>query len=78
MVLKVTNKSSRAANGQPSKGGGRPSTKKGSHVTQERAKAQRAKLDTQAETRQRQEEQAAIAQKTQQKKAERQEAQTKL
>jgi integrase/recombinase XerD len=50
---------------------------KGSPVTEERAKAQRAKLDTQAEARQIQEEQETVAQKTQQKKVARQDLQAK-
>jgi integrase/recombinase XerD len=77
MILKAINNNFSVANAQKSKGADRRASKKGSRVTEERAKAQRAKLDTQAETRHRQEEQEAIAQKTQNKKAERQEAQTK-
>ncbi|MBA2678761.1 MAG: tyrosine-type recombinase/integrase [Ktedonobacteraceae bacterium] len=56
---------------------GRRGQKKGSRVTQERAKAQRAKHDTQVEARHVQEERDAAAQKTRSKKAERQETQAK-
>src|SRR5689334_8341265 len=60
----------------PKKAGGR-SRKKGSPVTEERAKAQRAKLDAQAEVRQVEEEKEAAARKTQSKKTVRQEVQAK-
>jgi hypothetical protein len=58
----------------PKRAGGR-SSKKGSPVTEERAKAQRAKLDAQAETRQREEEQEAATHITHNKKTARQEIQ---
>jgi site-specific recombinase XerD len=59
----------------PKQAGGR-SRKNGSPVTEARAKAQRAKLDVQAEVRQEEEKQAA-ARQTQHKKAARQEMQAK-
>ena len=77
MVLKATNNSSHVANVEQAKRAGRRTNKKGSHVTEERAKAQRAKLDTQAEARSVQEGQEAVPPKTQNKKAGRQEAQAK-
>ncbi len=53
-------------------------TKKGgSHVTEERAKAQRAKLDAQTEVRQLEEEKEAVVRQTQNKKTARQELQAK-
>ena len=60
----------------PKKTAGR-SKKKGSPVTEGRAKAQRAKLDAQAEACHVQEEQEAVAQKTQKKKIARQDFQAK-
>jgi hypothetical protein len=60
MVLKATSTSLYAANAEQSKRASRQTNKKGSRVTEERAKAQRAKLDIQAEARQGQEEQAAL------------------
>jgi len=60
----------------PKQAGGR-SRKKGSPVTEERAKAQRAKLDAQAEARQKEEEQEATARTAQNKKTARQEIQAK-
>src|SRR6266496_859732 len=77
MVFKAINNNSVAANAQTSKKAIRRAGKKGSRVTEERAKAQRAKLDTQAEARHAQEEQEAVTQKTQNKKTGRQEGQTK-
>ena len=76
MVLKTTNDLS-VVHAEKAKNAGRRAPKKGSRVTEERAKAQRTKLDTQAEARQVQEEQDAVAQKTQNKKAARQEGQAK-
>jgi integrase/recombinase XerD len=73
MVLKTTNDLS-VVHAEKAKNAGRRAQKKGSRVTEERAKAQRAKLDTQAEARQVQE---VVVQKTQSKKAERQEGQAK-
>ena len=55
-------------------GPGKPASKRGSHVTQARAQAQRAKLDAQSQAHHQQE--AALRQ-TQHKKAVRQEAQAK-
>lgn len=52
MVLKATNNGLHAANGGKPNGSGKPTSKKGSRVTEARAQAQRAKLDTQAEARQ--------------------------
>jgi integrase len=76
MVLKTTNDLS-IAHAEKAKNAGRRAQKKRSRVTEERAKAQRAKLDTQAEAHQMQEEQEAVTQKTQSKKAGRQEGQAK-
>ena len=73
MVLKTTNTLS-AAHTEKAKNASRRSPKKGSRVTEERAKAQRAKLDTQAEARQGQD---VVVQNTPSKKAGRQEAQAK-
>lgn len=73
MVLKATNTFS-ALQAEKTKDADRGAQKKGSRVTQERAKAQRAKLDAQAEARQGQD---AIAQQTPNKKAGRQEGQAK-
>ncbi len=77
MVLKATNNSSPLAHAVRSKGPDRRTHHKGSRVTQERAKAQRAKLDVQAESRHLQEEQEAVVQTTQHKKTGRQEVQAK-
>jgi len=77
MVSKATNNGSYAANAEKSKGAGRRTTKKGSRVTEARAKAQRAKLETQAETQHVQEGQEAVARQTPNKKTVRQEAQAK-
>jgi hypothetical protein len=65
------------ANVEKSTRPGRHTSKKGSPVTEERAKAQRAKLNAQAEARQREEEQEAAASTTQNKKTARQEIQAK-
>src|SRR4051812_27490817 len=77
MVLKATNNSSSLAYAVQSKRTGRQAPKKGSRVTQERAKAQRVKLDAQAETQPLQEEQEAVVQAMQRKKTGRQEVQAK-
>lgn len=77
MVVKATNNGTSIANAVQSKGADRRTHKKGSRVTQERAKAQRSKLDTQAEARQEEEEKEAAARKTQSKKTVRQEVQAK-
>ncbi len=77
MVLKATNNGSPLAHAVRSKGTDRRTHHKGSRVTQERAKAQRAKLDVQAESRHLQEEQEAVVQTTQHKKTGRQEVQAK-
>ncbi|GHO96649.1 hypothetical protein KSF_066970 [Reticulibacter mediterranei] len=77
MVLKATNNGSSLARIAQSKGTDRRTHNKGSRVTQERAKAQRAKLDAQTETQYRQEEQEAVVQVTQHKKTGRQEVQAK-
>jgi site-specific recombinase XerD len=76
MVVKATNNIS-AIHAEKAKNVGRRTQKKGSRVTEERAKAQRAKLDTQAEAPQVQEEQEVVIQKAQSKKAGRQEGQAK-
>ena len=77
MVLKATNNGSHAANiGKPS-GSGKPTSKKGSRVTEARAIAQRAKLDAQTEARQHPEAEHANIQTTQPKKAARQDLQAK-
>ncbi len=60
----------------PKKAAGR-SRRKGSPVTEERAKAQRAKLDTQAKMRQREEEKEDATHVTQNKKTARQDLQAK-
>jgi integrase/recombinase XerD len=75
MVLKATNNGSHAASAGKPKGSGRPTSKKGSRVTQARAKAQRAKFDAQTEARYVQEEQEAVARQTPNKKNVRQEMQ---
>jgi hypothetical protein len=72
MVLKATNNASSLAHVVQSKGTDRRAPKKGS-----RAKAQRAKIDAQAENRHLQEEQEAVVQATQHKKTGRQEVQAK-
>jgi integrase/recombinase XerD len=77
MVLKATNNDSSAANAEQSKRAGRRATKKGSRVTEARAKAQRAKLDTQAQIHQQQNEQDAGILQPQNKKTVRQEVQAK-
>ncbi len=75
MVLKETNNNKTlAVHAQKAKDAGRRAQKKGSRVTEERAKAQRAKLDQEAEARPGQEEQEAVTQITQKKKTARQEA----
>jgi integrase/recombinase XerD len=77
MVLKATNNESHAANATKPKVPGKSTSKTRSHVTQARAKAQRAKLDSQAEARHGQKEQEAVVQTTQNKKTGRQEGQAK-
>ncbi|HEU5377420.1 MAG TPA: tyrosine-type recombinase/integrase [Ktedonobacteraceae bacterium] len=67
MVSKATTNNSFAAN--RSKGLGKRISRKGSPVTEQRAKAQHAKLDAQAEVRHAQQEQARTVQTIQQKKA---------
>ncbi len=76
MVLKATNSFS-AVQAEKTKDAGKRAQKKGSRVTEERAKAQRAKLDSQAEVHHVQEEQEAVTPKTQSRKAGRQEGQAK-
>jgi hypothetical protein len=75
MVLMASNNNSRAVN--MTKGPGKRTYRKGSPVTENRAKAQRAKLDAQAQARQAQEEQKQATQNTQQKKAARQDLQAR-
>jgi hypothetical protein len=77
MVSKAANNSPQAANVEKSKGADRRTHKKGSRVTQARAQAQRAKLDTLAEARHGQEEQEAVNHTIQNKKTVRQEMQAK-
>src|SRR5947209_12747477 len=74
MGLMAAHNSSRRA--RMAKGSGRRTQKKGSPVTENRAKAQRAKLDKQAENRLAQEQEQA-SQKTQQKKTLRQDLQAR-
>jgi site-specific recombinase XerD len=74
MVLKATNNESFAANARKPEVPGKRVGKKGSRVTEARAKAQRAKIDAQARIHQQQD--AAVAQ-PQNKKTVRQEAQAK-
>lgn len=75
MVFKATNQ--RAFGANHPQGPGRRTRTKGSPVTEHRAKAQRAKLDAQAQARQAQEEQAPVVQTIQQKKTVRQELQAR-
>ena len=78
MVLKETNNNTTlAVHAQKAKDAGRRTQKKGSRVTEERAKAQRAKLEKEAEVRQGQEEQEVATQITPNKKTGRQEAQAR-
>ena len=77
MVLKATNNGLHAANGGKPNGSGKPTSKKGSRVTEARAQAQRAKLDTQAEARQQPEAEQTVIQATQNKRPTRQEVQAK-
>jgi len=75
MVLRTTTNNSFAAN--RSKGLGKRISRKGSSVTEQRAKAQHAKLDAQAEVRHAQEEPARAVQTKQQKKTVRQDLQAR-
>lgn len=77
MVSKATNNGSNAANAEKPKELGRRGNKKGSRVTEARAKAQRAKLDALAQARQLQDEQEAVVRQTQNKKRARQDMQAK-
>ena len=77
MVGKATNTTSAGVRAEKAKIAGKRAQKKGSRVTEERAKSQRSKLNTQAEARHAQEEQEAVTQKTQSKKAGWQEGQGK-
>ncbi len=77
MVSKTTNNGFSAANAERSKVAGRRTSRKGSRVTEARAKAQRTRLDTQAEARHVQEEQEAVIPATQNKQTVRQEMQAK-
>lgn len=77
MVLKATNNNSFAANAETSKKAIRRASKKGSRVTQERAKAQRAKLDAQVQARQQPEEEKTTVSPTQNKNMARQEREAK-
>ena len=80
MVSKTTNNNSSVVPAQLSKGIEKRTHKQGSRVTQERAKAQRAKLDAQAEARheqKEQEEQETAVQMTQHKKTGREEVQAR-
>jgi integrase/recombinase XerD len=75
MVLKENNNNKTlAVEASRAKNAGRRTQKKGSRVTEERAKAQRTKLDKQAEVRQGQEEQEVTVRPAQNKKTARQEA----
>ncbi len=80
MVVKATNNNSSFTPAQQAKGIEKRTHKQGSRVTQERAKAQRAKLDAQAEARheqKEQEEQETAIQMTQHKKTGREEVQAR-
>jgi site-specific recombinase XerD len=75
--MKQTNNASSGANsGKPKMSAGRAS-KRGSRVTEQRAKAQRTKLDAQAEARHFQDEKETAARQTQNKKKTRQDLQAK-
>lgn len=76
-MVKATNNGLYTANAAQSKGTGRRTTRKGSHVTEARAKAQRAKLDAQAGTCHVQEEQEANTRQTLNKKTVQQDVQAK-
>jgi integrase/recombinase XerD len=76
-IMMETDNGSHAANIARSKGPARQGNKRGSHVTETRAKAQRAKLDARAEARRIQEERETSASQTQQKKTTRQDHQTR-
>jgi integrase/recombinase XerD len=77
MVSKATNNGSSAANAGKRNGSGRQTNTKGSRVTEARAKAQRAKLDVQAQIRQQAVEQEAGVRQSQNKKRVRQDMQAK-
>jgi integrase/recombinase XerD len=77
MVVKATNISPSVAHAQKSKSAGRRASKKGSRVTQERATAQRAKLDAQVQARQHEEEKQTAIPTTQNKRATQQEREAK-
>jgi site-specific recombinase XerD len=75
MVVKATNNNKTlAVQAERAKDAGRRTQKKGSRVTEERAKAQRTKLEKEAEVRQGQEEQEGVVHPTPNKKTARQEA----
>src|SRR5438128_2571896 len=77
MVSKSTNNSPQATNAEQSKGADRRTPKKGSRVTETRAKAQRVKLDALAEARHVQDEQEAVNPTRQNKQTIRQEMQAR-
>lgn len=77
MVVKTTNTPATASDAGQSKMAQRRTTKQRSHVTEARAKAQRARLDSQAKARHVQEEQEEASHQTQSKKTARQEAQAR-
>ncbi len=77
MVLKATNNASHAANAGKPKVSDKRASKKRSPVTEARAKAQRAKLDAQAQIHQQRNEQGAVISQPQNRKTARQEVQTK-
>ncbi|MHB8595783.1 MAG: tyrosine-type recombinase/integrase [Ktedonobacteraceae bacterium] len=77
MVSKAMNNQSTANGAGQPKAASRRTTKKRTHVTEARAKAQRARLDSQAEARHVQEEQNATTHQTPNRKTARQEAQAK-
>ena len=77
MMSKATNTSPHAANAKQLKGTNRRTPKKGSRVTEARSKAQRARLDKEAEARHAQEEQEALMDTTPNKKTARREGQAK-
>jgi site-specific recombinase XerD len=73
MVFKATNNHTFMANAETSKQAIRRASKKGSRVTEERAKAQRARLDVQVQVRRQPEEKEATASPMQNKNMARQE-----
>lgn len=69
MMIKTTNPRTSVASSEQSKGAGRRTPKKGARVTDARAQAQRAKLESQREARHQQQAEQTAAQKQQNKKS---------